>query len=177
MSESNPSETEPVETPPSASDEAKAAELISTLQRNQNFPLAIVAGIVSCLAGGGIWGAVTVATGYQIGWMAVAVGALVGFSIRFLGKGIEQKFGYAGAFFALLGCLLGNIFAQAGFIASEYDSGFFSVLFSFNLDIIIEIFTVTFSPIDLLFYGIAVYEGYKFSFQQLDDAQIATLQG
>ena len=25
----------------------------------------------------------------------------------------------------------------------------------------------TFSPMDLLFYGIAVYEGYKFSFRQV----------
>ena len=25
-----------------------------------------------------------------------------------------------------------------------------------------------FSPIDLLFYGIAIYEGYKFSFRQVE---------
>ena len=36
---------------------------------------------------------------------------------------------------------------------------------------------VTFSPIDLLFYGIAVYEGYKLSFRQigLDDLGIETI--
>ena len=27
--------------------------------------------------------------------------------------------------------------------------------------------TITFSPIDLLFYGLAIYEGYKLSFRQI----------
>jgi hypothetical protein len=31
----------------------------------------------------------------------------------------------------------------------------------------------TFSPMDLLFYGIAIYEGYKFSFRQLTDEDMA----
>ncbi|MBN2684554.1 MAG: hypothetical protein JXR40_04700 [Pontiellaceae bacterium] len=32
---------------------------------------------------------------------------------------------------------------------------------------VIEVMKLTFSPMDLLFYGIALYEGYKFSFKTL----------
>jgi hypothetical protein len=30
-----------------------------------------------------------------------------------------------------------------------------------------ELMSISFSPMDLLFYGIAVYEGYKFSFRRM----------
>ena len=33
--------------------------------------------------------------------------------------------------------------------------------------LILEVMVATFSPIDLLFYAVAVYEGYKLSFRQL----------
>jgi len=36
-----------------------------------------------------------------------------------------------------------------------------------NLDTILIIFEDSFSPIDLVFYGIAVYEGYKFAFRKI----------
>ena len=35
---------------------------------------------------------------------------------------------------------------------------------------------VMFSPIDLLFYAVGVYEGYKFSFRQLTEEEIASVQ-
>ncbi|HEX7014155.1 MAG TPA: hypothetical protein VF191_01505, partial [Cyclobacteriaceae bacterium] len=35
----------------------------------------------------------------------------------------------------------------------------------------------TFSPIDLLFYGLAAYEGYRFSFRQISEAEILANAG
>jgi hypothetical protein len=32
--------------------------------------------------------------------------------------------------------------------------------------------TANFSPIDLLFYGIAIYEGYKLSFRQVTEDEL-----
>lgn len=40
----------------------------------------------------------------------------------------------------------------------------------------LEIMKVMFSPIDLLFYAVGVYEGYKFSFRQLTEEEIASVQ-
>jgi len=34
----------------------------------------------------------------------------------------------------------------------------------------------TFSPIDLLFYGIAIYEGYKLAVRQVTDEEMASVQ-
>ena len=53
-------------------------------------------------------------------------------------------------------------------MAEAEGMGFFEVLSRLNPAVIGELLFVTFSPIDLLFYGIAVYGGYRLSFRQID---------
>lgn len=90
--------------------------------------------------------------------MAVGVGFLVGFAVRFGGKGIDPIFGYLGAILSLLGCLLGNLFSAMGFFAEVQSVSFFDVLGGLNVSLAVELLKVTFPPMDILFYGIAVYE-------------------
>ena len=45
-----------------------------------------LAGLAAAIIGAIIWAVVTVTAKYQIGWMAVGVGVLVGFALR-IGKG------------------------------------------------------------------------------------------
>jgi hypothetical protein len=130
-----------------------------------NLLYGIIAGIVAAVIGAIIWALVTVWTEYQIGWMAVGVGFLVGFSIRIFGKGTSIKFGIIGAVLALLGCLAGNLLATCIWASKEYNVSIFDILSVLNFSIIVEIFKETFSPIDLLFYALAIFEGYKFSFK------------
>ena len=127
-----------------------------------NIALAVVGGAVSALIGAAIWAVVTVSTGYQIGWMAVGVGFLVGMAVRFLGQGQTQAFGIVGAAFALLGCVMGNVLSGIGFIAQEYEMGYMEALANFNFGATFDLLAAMFSPMDLLFYAIAVYEGFKF---------------
>ncbi|MFM7853955.1 MAG: hypothetical protein ACKO96_19040, partial [Flammeovirgaceae bacterium] len=108
--------------------EEKVLRYREKLQSEQNMPLGIVGGIAAAFVGAIIWAIVTVVTGYQIGWMAVGVGFLVGYSIRFLGKGIDKIFGVMGGVFALVGCLLGNFFTLVGFAAKTENVDVFSVL-------------------------------------------------
>ena len=123
-----------------------------------------------------LWGAITVATGYQIGFMAIAVGALVGLSIRFVGKGVDKIFGISGGIIAVLSCVLGNFFSIIGFIANTEGLGYFETLNVFNYSQLIPIMIETFSGIDLLFYGIAAYEGYKFSFRTFTEKDLYELE-
>lgn len=125
-------------------------------------PGAVVGGLVAALVGAAIWAAVTVSTGYQIGWMAVGVGFLVGFVVRLTGGGSSTIYGVVGAVFALLGCALGNLFSGIGFIAAEQQTGFMEALGAFDWSKSIDLLTAMSSPMDLLFYGIALYEGFKF---------------
>ncbi|NDV47515.1 hypothetical protein D0T49_10700 [Paludibacter sp. 221] len=121
------------------------------------------------LIGALLWAVITVLTNYQIGYMAVAVGFLVGYAVRLGGKGIDKVFGIVGAVLALLGCLLGNFFSQIGFIARYLEIGYFEVFSAMSFSTIMDVMIESFSPIDLLFYAIAIYEGYRFSFRKLEN--------
>jgi antitoxin component YwqK of YwqJK toxin-antitoxin module len=152
-----------------------ADEAKTKLRHQQDVVYAIVGGGAAALVGALLWAVVTVATNYQIGFMAIGVGLIVGFAVQFYGAGIDQHFGFIGATFALLGCLLGNVFSQVGFYANQESLGYFETLTLLNIDSIILIISETFSPIDLLFYGIAAYEGYKFAFRPITEELVMAI--
>jgi hypothetical protein len=125
-----------------------------------NLVLGLIGGLAASLIGAGIWTLITVLTKYQIGWMAVGVGFLVGICIRILGKGDAPIYGIMGAVLALLGCILGNIFSYYGVMANELHikiSEAYGIMGPF------EVLKEGFQIMDLLFYGLAIYEGFKFS--------------
>lgn len=136
---------------------------IDQLLLSQNYPFGLIAGIIAGLLGAVLWAVITVSTEYQIGYMAVAIGLMVGYSIRFIGKGIQPIFGITGAIISLVSCVLGNVFSLIGFFANSENIGYFQALGIVDFASIPAVMIDTFNPMDLLFYGIAVYEGYKFS--------------
>jgi len=133
------------------------------MRSEQNFPLALVAGIAAAIAGAALWALVTVAIEMKLGLIAVAVGYLVGQAIRFAGKGIDPKFGYLGAACGLLGCVLGNISSGLIFYAHIAHLDAATLISQLDLDLIRKVVIGTASPMDIVFYAIGIYEGYKFS--------------
>jgi hypothetical protein len=99
--------------------------------------------------------------------MAVGLGFLVGIAIRTMGRGIDQVFGVVGAVMALVGCVLGNVFTIAWYISAQTGSSLMSVLTQLDMELVIDLITETFQVMDILFYGLALYFGYKYAFRQL----------
>ena len=149
--------------------------VMEKFRSEQNLAGGVFAGLVGALAGASIWAAITVLTEYQIGWMAVGVGFLAGIATRSIGKGIDKVFGVVGGAMALLGCLLGNIFTVCYFISITEKTGFFSVLSRLDFTTIVNLLKATFSPIDILFYAIAIYEGFKLSFRQIPKEEFLSM--
>ena len=172
----------PVEPVPHAGGEGevdprKIERFLDELRREQNLPLGVAGGVIGAVLGAGTWVGITAATHYQIGWMAVAVGFLVGLGVRILGKGIDKVFGYVGAILSLVGCLAGNLLMVCIFVAHHDGVPVGQVLSELTPDEAIRMLKATFSTMDLVFYAIAVYEGYRFSFRQVtakDVGRIAT---
>lgn len=132
---------------------------------SQNLPIAVIAGAIAAVVSAAIWAAVTVMTDTQIGWMAVGVGFLVGLGVR-LGKGVDPIYRIIAAVLALLGCILGNVFTLIGIIAAEEQLNVFTVLIDLDYSIVPEYLKEMFSPIDLLFYALAIYFGHKYSVKE-----------
>ena len=137
------------------------------LRYYQDLSYSIIGGFFVSMICAVIWAAITVSMEYQIAYMAIGVGLVVGLAVRYLGAGIDPIFGFIGALYALLGCLLGNLFSQIGFFAEAQGMDYFSVMMLLNAESIIDIYLDTFGPMDLIFYGIAIFEGYKFAFRHI----------
>lgn len=169
---------EPEESGAAQVDSAKLEQLMRAKQAEQSLPLALLAGFAAAAVAAVIWAAVSYATGYQIGFMAIGVGFLVGYAVKYLGKGMTSTYGVVGAFFALFGCLFGNLLTAFIALSQLEDSSIGIVLSAFltSPGLVVEVMKETFSPIDLLFYAIAVYEGFKLSFGGLSEEELASVQ-
>ena len=172
------SQDNPIESPADPADllsDAQARYLQERLASEQNLPLGIAAGAVATLLGAGAWAATTMVTEYQIGFMAIGIGLLVGFAVRVAGKGVTSPFGVVGALFSLLGCLAGNLLAVTAMAAQAEDIPISIVLPQLTPVIALELMAAWFSPVDLLFYGIAIYYGFKLSFRQIKPAELNSM--
>lgn len=154
--------------------EQQMQSFLAKLKAEENLTLAIIAGIFSSLIAAIIWAAVTYLSGYQIGYMAIGVGFLVGFAMRVTGKGISLIFAILGALFSLIGCALGNLLAVLGLVANEEGVGFAEVFSLIDISAIPQIFiemTLS-SPMDFVFYGIAAFIGWSAAKREIKDEDL-----
>ena len=136
---------------------------IEQLDDQPNLFMGLVGGVIAMLVSALVWGVISYFTEYQIGWMAIGVGFLVGIAIRFFGKGKTVTFGISGAVLALVGCVLGNLIFYSGVIAREEGLSFLEVFFLMLLSpaAVMEVFTIAFDFRDILFYALAAYVGFS----------------
>lgn len=135
------------------------------LLAEENLPVAVLCGVAACLVGAAAWGLVSVSTGYQIGYMAIGVGFLVGLAMR-IGKGVRPIFGIIGGALALLSCVLGDFFSLIGSVAQQYGLSYMETLTTVPYGEVASVLVENVVSMTALFYGIAVYEGYKLSFRK-----------
>src|SRR5688500_12631756 len=136
---------------------------IGQLEDQPNLLMGLIGGGIAMLAGAVVWGAITYFTEYQIGWMSIGVGFLVGLALRFFGKGKTMIFGISGAALALIGCLLGNLIFYSGVIARMEGTSFLDVFFTLLITptAALEVFTIAFDFMDIFFYALAAYGGFS----------------
>jgi hypothetical protein len=158
-------------------DQAKLADYLARRRAMQNLGMGFLGGVIGALLGALLWGALTALfQGWQIGYMAIGVGFLVGFGVRTLGRGIEKIFGYIGAVLSLLGCVAGNVLAGLISVSIQRHLPFADVLASTTPAYAWAILTGGFSIFSLFFYGIAIYFGYHNSFQKITPEELQALQ-
>ena len=151
-----------------SSESATSTSLREPVQPSSNLMFAVLAGVLAMGVGTAVWVGVTVATNFQIGYMAVGVGFIVGLAMRYAGRGEGQPYQAIGAGLALLGCALGNLLTGCVYVAQESELGFGEVLAKLDLDMASGIMGAMFSPMDILFYVLAAMAGWKYSVLQTE---------
>lgn len=127
--------------------------------------LALLSGFLASVVGAVVWGGITYVSGYKLGLVAIGVGFVVGYAVRYFGNGSSIVFGMIGAFFAVFGCVLGNILAVIAAASLVEHIPLLTIAVAFLADplLVFRILQETFSIKDIIFYGIAIYEGFRFS--------------
>jgi hypothetical protein len=157
-------------------DQAALDDYLARLRSEQNMFSGFLGGLFGATIGAVGWALITVATNMEFGLVAIAIGFLAGYGVRLLGKGMETKFGIMGAALAFLGCLAGKVLTIAILVSREPEGPSFLLALTAmitNPAAVFEIMQQTFHPMDLLFYGIALYEGYHFAFRRMDGSELA----
>lgn len=152
-------------------------EHLAQLKQEQNLGMGVAAAAGVGLIGAILWGVISVVTGYQIGYMAVGIGAAVGFSMQKVGKGTDQYFGIWSAAISLIAVVLGNMLSLIALIAKMQEVTLTDALLRFDYALLPSLMAETFSMIDLLFYGLALYEGYRFAFRKITAEDVARYNG
>ncbi|MEA2719734.1 MAG: hypothetical protein QOJ39_1598 [Candidatus Eremiobacteraeota bacterium] len=130
---------------------------------NAKLLLGIIGAVVGAVLGAIAWAAITATTNFQIGYMAVGVGILAGYGMRILSGGRDRADGIAAGVVALLGCVLGNILTAVVVIAQHQHYPIVATALAVLIQPVLsfELLRDGFNVMDLLFYGIAVYAGYR----------------
>lgn len=128
---------------------------------------------MASVVGAVIWGGITYVSGYKLGLVAIGVGFLVGYAVKYFGNGSSIAFGIIGALFSVFGCLLGNILAVVASASMSEGVPLLTIVLAFMSDplLVFRILQETFSGMDILFYGIAIYEGFRFSIAEAPQPQ------
>jgi hypothetical protein len=142
-------------------------DAIEQLRARQNLGLAIPAGIVAALLGAVLWAAFSYVTGYELGIVVIAIGAVIGYAIRRVGHGIDPVFGVVGGACAALSWALGTVLSDIAFLAQQAGRPFFDVLSLLGIRQSIQFAIDNVQAMDFLFLAIAVWEGWKFSHWRL----------
>ena len=165
----------PPPTPSPSLDPAKVKNYVARLRDQQNLGLGLAGGAIGAAVGAAAWAIITALTNFQIGWEAVGVGFLTGYGVRILGKGIDRVFGYAGAVLSLLGCVAGNVLSTMIVVSTRQNIAFGDLAAHMTPGIAWRMLVADFSPIDILFYGLGIYYGYRYSFHRISREELAGL--
>ena len=132
------------------------------VENRGNVVLAIMAGLLAAAIGAGIWMGVEVSLNLKLGYVAIAIGALVGYAIRIAGHGSNPLYGVLGAVLTLAGCLGGEILSNL-YLASTAQQSMLSLAQSTDYVQMVQTIFTKMDPIGYIIYGIGIYEGYKLS--------------
>ena len=125
-----------------------------------------MAGLGAALVGAVLWAAVVSATHIKIGYAAIGIGFLVGWTMRGVGKSYNPVFGYVGAVLALLGCVVGDVLSDCVAAAEQLGRPTLDLVSHLTPSLAVDLLQAGFRPLDALFYIFAAMAGYRNAFHK-----------
>lgn len=186
--ESEPSPVEPTleqaetelaqeETELAQEEERRIGAYFDRLRDEESFAGGLLAGLVAAALSAAAWAAIAVGTQRTFGLFAIVVGLFVAFAVRRFGRGMTVRFAVLGAALAILGCVVGNVAGTLVMAGQRFGMNAADILQLVRPAIVWDILTTTTGGFELLFYGIAAYEGWRFSRRRVSADEVAAVVG
>ena len=134
--------------------------------REQNIPLALVAGALSATAAGLGWFALSFYAESDLSFLAIPSAVIVAFSIRLAGKGVEPLFGWIGAMSQGLCCLFSIHLRAIDRFADQNGISFLEAFSFIPGDPLLEWMLPVAHPLDLIFCLVSAFLAYRYSFKK-----------
>lgn len=130
---------------------------------------AVAFGLLAAVATGLAWGAITHVSSYEIGFMAVGVGAAVAYAVHFgAARGVGAPLQVSAALISVLGVLVGKFFwlhlTMSEFVAAlapEERAAEGWALTSLVLELFVTEPTLWFSAYDVLWIALAIFTAWR----------------
>ena len=129
----------------------------------ENYPQPVEVLEVGC--GLGLAGVACLVRGLRVTFSDVDETA-VAFAVRFAGRGHDGRFAIASAILTVLGCALGNFLTVVVAVAAHDHASYLDVFVGLAPRVV-EVMGSTFNIMDVVFYAIGAYFGYKYATRPL----------
>lgn len=140
-----------------AEEKKRLFERAEELLVQQNFFAAVVVGSIAVFFAAAAYGIITSRAGFASGFVAAAVGIVIGASMQSVGRGIETRFAVAATVLTLVGWALGNLVRAIVVLGPRDELIPLSVFQSYSLAELVRHAASYFSIGDLIFWFIAVF--------------------
>ena len=130
--------------------------IAETLLAEQNFAGAVLFGAIATILSAWVYGLFG-ATGATIGFVAMGIGFVVGFTVQYVGRGIDTRFTLLASAYAVIGCLGGNLFALVGRAARASGVSSFELLRSMPPGELVNRTIADLQFVDLVFWLLAIW--------------------
>lgn len=152
------------------SSESEYNSLVDSIKEQARPKLGILLGIMMGIIGAVVWAVITIITGYNIGFVAIAVGFFVSVGFSRAGKDTNMIYGVIAGIIALLSILLGEAIISIYYISLYYELGFLEAIISIDYGVLAQIMFESFDAKTALFYFIAVSAAFRGSYINIDKA-------
>ena len=132
-------------------------------QDEGRYGLGFGGGLLAVLAGAALWGVAAAMVRNEAGWMAMVVGLIVGFCVRFCGRGSHSFFSMTGATMTVAGCAAGRVLAISILAAHDGHQPLMAYLRDVNLTRAGLMLRSHVGTQDLVFVGMAALIAYGLS--------------
>jgi hypothetical protein len=130
--------------------------------------MGILAGVGAAIVANALW-VVIIQLGQKIDFLVLGVGFAIAYAVKYFGKGIQPKFGYAAAAIAFVSILLTYFLIGCILFAKGKHLAFFSVFTYMNFTTAFYLLRGIMRTLDVLFWFGGVAVAYYFAFKPIKE--------